>query len=151
MPNNKCAAFTRAMIFTVLITVLARFPAAAQPAHAAAIPDLDAKVTKKNIQKILSKYDPDGAYIIKKQLAKGDDILRWYIPPDRIIDGINVTLHEETHGYQYAYAKYAKGTVKTAMFVGKKKTIHVPVTKVYPSKKMAVSIPKGLRTFRYNT
>lgn len=152
MPNNKCASFNRVLIFTMLLTLFAWLPAVAEPVRAAEkMPGLDAKVTKKNIQKILNKYDPDGAYVIKKQLAKGDDILQWYRSVDRIIDGINVMLHEETHGYQYSYAKYGKDTVKTAMFVGKKKTIHVPITKVYPSKKMAASIPKRLRTFRYDT
>ncbi|NBI63316.1 hypothetical protein D3Z38_09725 [Clostridiales bacterium] len=79
MPNNKHAPFTRVMIFMILITVLA-WLSAAEPARAAAMPGIEAKVTKKNILTILNKYDPDGAYVIKKQLDKGDNILRWYIP-----------------------------------------------------------------------
>ena len=81
MSNNKYVPFNRVVIFTMLLTIFAWLPAAAQPVRAAAVmPGLDVKVTKKNIQKILNKYEPDGAYVIKKQLDKGDNILRWYIP-----------------------------------------------------------------------
>lgn len=139
---------TKTIIFSILITVFAWLPATAQPVMAAAkMPGLDAKITKENVQKILNKYDPDGAYIIKKQLAAGDKILQWFGGGNRIIDDMDTAIHEETHGYHYRYAK--KG--KYAFFVGKKKTVYVGNTKVYPSKKMASSIPKRLRTFRYPT
>lgn len=109
--------------------------------------DLDAKITKNNIQKLLNKYDPDGAFIIKKALAAGSNILTWFSGSDRIIDSIDTAVHEETHGYN---AIYAKGK-KMAYFVGNKQTVYVAMTNIVPSKKMAASIPKKLRTFRYNT
>lgn len=133
---------------TVLLTLLTWLPLSARPAWAAsAAPAINARITKTNVQKLLGKYDPDGAYIIKKQLAAGDDIMAWFFDGNRIIDRIDTAVHEETHGYSYSYAK-ASGL---AYFVGKKKTVYVPYTKVYPSKKMAASIPKSLRTFRYET
>ncbi|MCI8647279.1 MAG: hypothetical protein HFE76_10965 [Firmicutes bacterium] len=133
----------------LLITVLAWIPAAsAQTAWAASsAPGINARITVSNIQKLLAKYDTDGAYIIKKQLAAGDNILAWFSNSKRIADGIDTAVHEETHGYSYAYAKRSG----MAYFVGNKRTVYVPYTSVYPSKKMAASIPKSLRTFRYNT
>lgn len=132
-----------AVILTVIAPVSSYETAAAQKA-----PSLNAKVTAKNIQALLKKYDPDGAYIMQKQIAKGDDICVWFSDQARIIDSIGTAIHEETHGYSHYYAK---GYNKTAYFVGNKKTIHVTHTKIYQSKIMAGSIPKKMRTFRYNT
>lgn len=137
-----------AIAFVILLTLLAWLPAATQTVHAASVPGINEKITKSNIQKLLNKYDPNGGgYIINKQLAKGDNILTWFSNGDRIIDGIDTAVHEETHGYHYSYAKWPK----VAYFIGNKKTVYAAHTKVYPSKKMASSIPKNLRTFRYNT
>lgn len=132
----------------ILITIFAWIPASAETAWAASsAPGLNARITTGNIQKLLAKYDPDGAYIVKKQIKAGDDILTWFSNSHRIVDGIDTAVHEETHGYSYAYAK-SQGM---AYFVGNKRTVYIPYTSVYPSKKMAASIPKSLRTFRYNT
>ena len=117
---------------------------------ASKIPGFKAKVTEKNILKILNKYDKDGAYVMKKQINKGDNIL-WWFSNARIIDGMNTAVHEETHGYSHSYGTYSFSGTTTAYFVGNKKTVYVPHTTVYQSKEMANSIPKRLRTFRYNT
>lgn len=117
---------------------------------ASKIPGFKAKVTEKNILKILNKYDKDGAYVMKKQINKGDNIL-WWFSNARIIDGMNTAVHEETHGYSHSYGTYSFSGTTTAYFVGNKKTVYVPHTAVYQSKEMANSIPKRLRTFRYNT
>ncbi len=109
------------------------------------MPGLNAKVTEKNVLKILNRYDTDGAYIMKKQIQAGDHILAWFPSGRRIIDGINTAVHEETHAYSFQRAHW------NAYFVGKKKTIHVPVTAIFHTKKMAESIPSRLRTFRYKT
>lgn len=132
-----------AVILTVIAPVSSYETVAAQKA-----PPLNAKVTAKNIQKLLKKYDPDGAYIMQKQIAAGNDICVWFSGQDRIIDSIGTAIHEETHGYSFRYAKYFN---QTAYFVGNKKAIQVTHTKVYRSKIMARSIPGRLRTFRYNT
>ncbi len=133
-----------ALILTIISPVSSYETAAAQKA-----PSLDAKITTKNIQTLLKKYDPDGAYVMQKQIAAGDDICVWFSGQDRIIDSIDTAIHEETHGYSFHYAGYRAN--QTAYFVGKKKTIQVTHTKVYRSKIMARSIPKRLRTHRYNT
>ncbi len=146
---------TKLIALLVLCSVLAWLPANAQTAWAAArMPGLDASITKNNVMKLLNQYDRDGAYIMKKQLAQGDNILQWF-SGGRIIGGIDTAVHEETHSYQTTYATWRKkGRTQEplyAFFVGNKKTIKVPYTKVFRTKKMAKTIPKNLRTFRYDT
>lgn len=135
------------ILFAVILTIMAPV-SSYETAAAQKAPSLNARVTAKNIQTLLKKYDPDGAYIMQKQIAKGDDICVWFSGQDRIIDNIDTAIHEETHRYSHFYAK---GYDKTAYFVGNRKTIYVTHTKVYRSKIMAGSIPKKMRTFRYNT
>lgn len=119
------------------------------------IPQLNARVTTGNIFKILNKYDKDGAYILRNAMQAGDDILEWFSPGSRIIDGIDTAVHEETHGYSHhqgSISFHGQDIVRTtAYFVGNGKTINVPHTNIYFTKKMASSIPKRLRTHRYNT
>lgn len=135
------------LVFIMVFHITAWFPGGISEVHAASsAPKLNAKITKNNVMKVLNQYDRDGAYILKKQAAVGDNILRWF-SGGRIIDNIDAAVHEETHGYHYYYAKGGK----MAYFIGKQKTVYVPYTKVYHTKKMAGSIPKNLRTFRYNT
>lgn len=135
-------------ILLALILIIMSPVSSYEPEAAQRVPSVNAKVTAKNIHALLKKYDPDGAYIMQKQIAKGDDICVWFSDQDRIINSINTAIHEETHGYSFAYSK---GYRHTAYFTGKKKAVHVTHTKVYRSKMMAGSIPKRLRTFRYNT
>lgn len=131
------------------VLLLLSIPVLSVPISAATkVPPIDAKITIKNVQNLLKKYDPDGAYILEKQMKAGSDILVWFSRGSRILDSVEIAVHEETHGYGLSYAKNFR---KTAYFVGNKKTIYVPYTKVYKSKKMAASIPKRLRTFRYDT
>lgn len=134
--------------FLILIFAVFEPAASFQVSAASKVPGIDAAISMKNVEDILKKYDPDGAYIMQKQKAVGDDILVWFNSGGRIVDSIDVAVHEETHGYSFHYAKDYYGM---AYFVGKKKTVQVSYTKVYESKKMARSIPKRLRTFRYNT
>lgn len=115
------------------------------------IPGLNAKVTTGSILKILDRYDKDGAYILRTEMAAGDDILAWFSGGDRIIDGIEVAIHEETHGYSHDQGSYSQGRLTTAYFIGKGRVIHVLHTDIYNSIEMASSIPKRLRTFRYDT
>ena len=124
-------------------------PDVPETAHAASkTPGIDASVTTKNVQSLLKAYDADSAYIMQKQIEAGDDILMWFASGKRIIDGIDTAVHEETHGYSFRYAGHYNAT---AYFIGKKKTVYVSHTKVYPTREMAGTIPKQLRTFRYNT
>lgn len=140
----------RRLAAVLLLAVLAVWmPASAQEAVAAAkAPGLNAKVTEKNVLKILDRYDKDGAFILRKQKQAGDRILTWF-GSGRIYKDIDTAVHEETHGFSHSYAKDRWNGY--AYFVGNKKSVQVTMTEVYPTKKMAASIPKRLRTFRYNT
>lgn len=115
---------------------------------AAKTPGLNAKATEKNVLKILDRYDKDGAFILRKQKQAGDNILTWF-GSGRIYKNIDTAVHEETHGFSHSYAKNKWNGY--AYFVGNKKSVQVTLTDVYPTKKMAASIPKRLRTFRYDT
>ncbi len=135
----------------LIIGLLAAVLTAAAPistyeaAAAAKAPGLNARITEKNIMKILDRYDSDGAYILKKQKAAGDNILIWFSGSRRIIDSIDTAVHEETHGYSFR-----TGGRGYAYYVGKKKSVNVAFTPVYQSRKMAASIPRNLRMARYN-
>lgn len=140
--------FMRLVSFAVLLTAVTWMPGVTQEAAAAAkIPGLKAKVTEKNVLKILDKYDKDGAYIMRKQKQAGDNILRWF-SRGRIYKDIDMAVHEETHGFSHSYAKNKWNGY--AYFVGNKKVVQASMTGVYETKRMASSIPKRLRTFRYN-
>lgn len=128
----------------IFVLILCCWGSTSVEAAAAQVPGLNARITESNVMKILNQYDPDGAYIMKKQKAAGDNILSWF-SGGKIIDDIGVAVHEETH--RYSFQKAPSGF---AYYVGKKKTINVSFTTVYQSKEMASSIPKDLRTFRYN-
>lgn len=146
--KKKNRFIAKVLIFVMLFQVIACMPAAGGDVQAvSAVPVINAKVSKNNVLKILNRYDKDGAYILKKQIAKGDNVMRWFSGGTAIADRVSTAVHEETHAYSYSYRK-KKGM---AYFVGKKKTVYVPRTKVYRTKKMAKSIPGNLRTFRYNT
>lgn len=119
-------------------------PVASYEAEAAKMPGINAKATEQNVMKLLNRYDKDGAYILKKQIAAGDDVLRWF-SGGRIIDRISIAVHEETHVYSI------RRMDETRYYVGNQKTIPVRHTAVFRTKEMASSIPKRLRTFRYNT
>ncbi len=122
-------------------------PPEANVAEAASnTPGIEANVTKNNILSILDKYDKDGAYILRKQIKAGDNILMWFPGGARIVDRIGTAVHEETHGYLFSYAKKKK----QAYFIGNRKTVYITRTKVFRTKKIANSIPKSLRTFRYD-
>ena len=111
---------------------------------AASILKLDAKLTEKNVMKLLNKYDKNGAFILKETKRPGTSFLNWWIGGGRIVDGVDTAVHEQCHDY-------LGGFYGIRVFIGNKKSINVTYTDVYPSKKMASSIPKKLRTMRYST
>lgn len=134
------------LVFMMLFSNIAGMTAGMDRVEAAKAPGLNAKATKNNVLNILNKYDKDGAYILKKQIAKGDNVLSWF-SGGRIIDRIGTAVHEETHGYLWSYTT-SRGR---AYFVGNKKTVYVPHTKIYYTKNMAKTVPKKCRTFRFKT
>ncbi len=134
-------------LLTIFLAVLLACSAPAASFEAAAapkMPELNAKVTEKNILKILDKYDKDGAYVFRSQMNAGKNVLGWFTGK-RIIDDIDSAIHEITHGFS------ANQPYKTDYFVGNQKSIPVEHTLVCYTKYMAPTIPKRLRTFRYKT
>ena len=118
---KKRKVIARLLIFVMLLCIMADVPADAGHVKAAGkAPGLNAKVTKNNILKLLSQYDKDGAYILNKQTAKGENFLAWF-SNGRIVDNIDTAVHEETHGYLYSYmntkGRYFFGTDLAISFV----------------------------------
>ena len=117
-------------------------------AEAASVPGFKAKVTETNVMRILNKYDTDSAYVIKMAKKAGDNDLMTWFDGNRIIYGMDTAVHEQTHGYSF---RYVTDYNQTAYYIGKKRTIRVYHTRIYRTKKMASSVPKRLRTTRFNT
>lgn len=147
MMLKKRRGIAKLLVFVMLLSVIAGTPAGSASVRAAGkAPGLKASVTKNNVMKLLNQYDPDGAYILKKQTSKGENFLTWF-GNGSIIDNVDTAVHEETHGYLFSYMN----TRGRAYFVGKKKTVYVPHTKIYNTKAMAKSVPRKCRTFRFET
>lgn len=108
---------------------------------------LDAAVTKSNVMSLARTYDTDGAYLLHPD-KKASDYMTWLYGSRRITDNLNTAVHEMTHDYTFSHAGSYKAE---AIYLGNKKKIIVPFTKIYYTKKMAKSIPKRCRTMRYNT
>ena len=115
--------------------------------NAAGVPGIDAKVTKKNIMTLLNKYDKDGAYLLNST-EKSNNYMSWFSKDERIINNLEVAIHEQCHHYTWSKSGSYK---KISIYVGNKKKINVKFTKLFRTKKMAGSIPKRCRTFRYPT
>lgn len=121
---------------------------AAQPARAmaASVPKPDAKATQKNVMAVLNAYDADGAYILQSQIDKGEDVTWWFnVGP--MSSGFVTAVHEECHGYSISFSNFDAERI----YLGNKKSVEVEQTDVYPSQKMADSVPKKLRTFRFDS
>ena len=56
-------------------------------------------------------------------------------------------VHEECHAYSFMNGSYNS----EAIYLGNQKYIRVSYTDVYPSRKMGMTIPQRLRTFRWST
>lgn len=137
----KMKYFRQSLCF-LLALIMGLCMAALPQSVAAAVPGLDAKVTKKNIMKVIKSCDSDGAYILRTATKRGDNICTWWGSGETITQGLSTAVHEECHGYIHGF-----GTLN--IYTGKKKQIKVPETEVFRTKKIAKSIPKKLRTSRY--
>ncbi len=113
----------------------------------AAAPKLNASVTKKNVLALANACDKDAACILQNSVKKKRNILEWWNAGDSLWSGMDTAVHEECHAYSFLNASYNS----IVIYLGNKKSIKVPYTSVYPSKKMASDIPKKLRTFRWET
>lgn len=108
--------------------------------------------TENQLIKFLKKYDPDGAYILDRQRKNGSQILFWFSPGSKMVSGgLEVAVHEETHGYSLQEYGWGSGERGEAIYIGNQKKIDVKETTVYRSREMARTIPARLRTDRYET
>lgn len=111
----------------------------------ASAPKMSAKITEKNVLSLMGAYNTDAAYIFKKSIKSGEPLLFWWFGAESIVDSVDTAMHEEIHGYSYRKAGYDKEDI----YIGNKKYIRVKYTSVFRSRKMAATIPKKLRTFRW--
>ena len=126
----------------------------AQEVSAASVPDQKSTVSEANIQKLLSAYDKDGAYLTKYALDSDGSfffmLTTMYFSPDAPTeDTLDTVSHEAFH--EFAIPSYwfsDQGSER--IYIGNKKSIKVNFTDVYPSKEMAKSVPKRCRTAAYH-
>ena len=130
-----------AYILTVCIFVMTPCTAG----HASGVPGINARITRKNVMKLLNKYDKNGAYLLKST-NKYSDYMNWFYTGQRIIDTVDVAVHEQCHVYTW---NNVRSFYENNIYIGNKKKVRVKFTKVFRSKKMAKSIPRRCRTFRY--
>lgn len=125
------------MVFLSAVLVVGLYPA---PAQAASV----FKPTKSSVLKVMKRYDKDGYYLLKTMSKRGDNIMSWW-DGSSFFANFDTMVHEECHGYI--------GDIwgSENIYIGKKRSIRVPVTKVFRSKKIAKSVPKRLRSDRYRT
>ncbi|MDO5135265.1 MAG: hypothetical protein Q4D55_04360 [Eubacteriales bacterium] len=107
--------------------------------------------TEDQLLRFLKKYDRDGHYILDKQRRRGGRILSWFSPGSKMVsEGLEVAVHEETHGYSFQDYPWWSGAQGESIYTGNQKKIDVRYTKVYRSREMARTIPASLRTERYD-
>ncbi len=133
--------------FTAFVSLLlAVVFALCQPVQAAKMPKPNAAVTQKNIMAILNAYDADGAYIMQEAIDDGRDITQWWHFGNTLVsNALGTAVHEECH--HYIHGTYSGERI----YIGNKKSIQIEYTDVYHTKEMAKSVPKKLRTFRFDT
>ncbi len=112
----------------------------------AAVPKMNAAINRKNIFSLMNAYDTDSAYILKATSGSDDGLLMWWMNSQEIVDSIDVGVHEEFHEYSYMNAPWNTEDI----YIGNQKTVRVPITAVFPSKRMASTVPASLRTQRWS-
>ncbi len=138
-------------LFSFLLVMMMLFASVTQVS--AAVPSINAAVTKKNILSLMKKYDKSSYDGLKTSAGLGNDITRWWGSSGRIYSEIDTAVHEETHGLVYPKGRvnYSTGKRTFAFHLSSGKYLYVTEGKVYNTKKMASSVPSNLRTFRFST
>lgn len=113
--------------------------------RAATVPSLYGEISKDNVMALLNTYDRNGAFMVDYGTQIGRNWLAYYSSGDRLIDSLDTVVHEECHDYSVV------GANKERMYVGSKKSVTVPYTTIYRTKKMVSSVPKRCRTSRFET
>ena len=105
-------------------------------------PSYTCKKTKSNVLKLLDAYDPDGAYIVRSDSTNG--VMSWLWDTNYLADGMDTAVHETFHAISV-------GSLGDNMYIGSRKFVYVPRTRVFYSRSCSGKIPARLRTFRYKT
>lgn len=116
----------------------------------AAAPKMNCGVTLKNVLALLDAYDADGAYLVRTVSQNGNDMLKWALQEENIehiTDAIDTIVHESFHSYTVQRAPMNSEDI----YIGNKQYTRVKYTHVFRSRKMGATIPKSLRTFRWET
>lgn len=112
----------------------------------AAVPPLDALITRENVLSLLQEYDKDAAYLMRTMSKSGDDILKWWYSGSSLVEDLPHAVHEETHSYSVSKIFGCDQKI----YLGKKKYLPISYTEVFRSRIMGNTIPEEMRTFRWN-
>ena len=135
----------RRMVSLLLLLCLTIGLIPAGQMRAASIPTLYAAITKDNVMTLLNTYDKNGAYLVDYGTKIGRNWLGYYSSGERLIDSIDTVVHEEDHDFSVV------GTDKMRMYIGGKKSVTVPFTKIFRTKQMTRTVPTRCRTSRFQT
>ncbi|SNU04808.1 hypothetical protein SAMN06297422_1024 [Lachnospiraceae bacterium] len=135
------------ILFTMIISTVFSTPVEAKTKA----PSINCKMSDSNLMKLMKVYDKDAYYILKSQKAKGDSFTSWMLHGNNITEVVDTSVHEEFHCHVWSYAGGDGSGFNRAFYIGDKKTIYVPETKVFKTYKATKHIPKKYRTFRYDT
>lgn len=116
------------------------------------LPAFDDKATAEKVMALLDRYDPDGAFILRKADM---DFMRWFSFGNRtLLQAVGTAVHEQYHSLSFsgAYSLTFGAPRKDLYYAGGGILLPAAQTKVYSSKEMIPYIPADLRnTSRFNT
>lgn len=116
------------------------------------LPAFDDKATQEKALALLDRYDPDGAFILRKA---GGNFMRWFSLGGRtLLKGIGTAVHEEYHSMAFytSTSMLGMGQRGDVYYAGNGVLLPVTQTKVYSTKEMIPYIPADLQdTSRFDT
>lgn len=137
---------TRAVTANFLFKVLTTMDH--QDEQEAMIPDYYAPVNPANVLLVLDHYDPDGAWILRKTVAK-NDYMEWMDKSLPILERIETAVHEQTH----VLTRMSNVWTRNDYYVGNGQTITVNMGNVFDSVEMVPILDPTLNdlSFRFDT
>lgn len=117
-----------------------------------AVPAFGDTPTEANVLALLDRYDPDGAFILRKS----GNYMTWF-NFGGLLDSVDTAVHEQYHSLSFSvgFSLMSSGgdwTQKDVYYAGNGILLPVTMTKVYNSREMIPYIPENLRdTFRFDT
>ena len=151
---EKTKRFLRAVL-TVPVTI------AMMTVNVIAAPAFNAPVNEANALALLKEYDPEGYYVVNFEKQNNySNIPFWLSGTNSNADGLDVTVHEEYHGYTIHKNGYFRDTengydrIETIRLTDGREII-VPFLSpdgtMYATKSFTKTLPESMRTDRYNT